>query len=296
MKSLLTALVLSLTTPFALGATMLYKQSFENPIELSPEIQWITTGYPVTQALVTHMPADGEKSVRGNFNPLLKDPITNMTGVTFTQFKINFSKIDKLKNWYPTTEKIYVSWKFKLDECYWKGTDYDNTDPYRVSGKFAYLKMKEDPATSYYFTMNGGSAGSAALSANSWNNLWEQWYGRSALWLANGTQWGADGKWHKLSFFIGKRADGQKYIMWWIDDKLMKADKYEVDGKMKIYNGFVLDSIQFWHSKNTEMDKSIDPNPNDDQYCNGWQVDDFQVWDDISNQPLPPTPLAPSNP
>lgn len=292
MKPLLAAIAI-LYTSSTTGANLLYKQSFEDPIEKSPEVQWVTPGYPITQAIVTHKPADGQKSVRGNFNPLVTDPITGAKGITFTQLKINFSQIPNLKGWYQTTDKIYVSWKFKLDKCHWQGTEYVNTDPFRTSGKFAYLRMKEDPATSYYFTMNGGSSGSAALSANSWNNLWEQWYGRAALWLANSQPWGSDGKWHKISFFIGKSPNGQKYLMWWIDDKLMKADRYEPDGRMKISNDFILDSIQFWHSKNTEMDKSIDPDLKDTDYCNGWQIDDFQVWDDISNQPLPPRPIAP---
>lgn len=292
MKSLLTVIAF-LYTSTAFGANLLYKQSFEEPVEKSPEIQWITSGYAVTQAIVTHNPADGQKSVRGNFNPAVTDPITGMKGVTFTQLKINFAQVPTLKNWYPTTDKIYVSWKFKLDKCHWQGTDYSNPDPIRTSGKFAYLRMNENPATSYYLTMNGGNAGSSALSANSWNNLWEDWYGRAALWLANGEPWGSDGKWHKISFFVGKSSNGQKYLMWWIDDKLMKAEKYEQDGKMKISNDFILDSIQFWHSKGTEMDKSTDPDPNDTDYCNGWQIDDFQVWDDVPNHPLPPKPISP---
>ena len=102
-------------------------------------------------------------------------------------------------------DKIYVSWWFKLDKCHWKGPSYPNTDPIRTTGKFAFLRMNEDPASAYYFTMNGGELREAALSANKWNNLWEEKYGRPSLWLNNKTAdpWGADGKWHKLSFFIG---------------------------------------------------------------------------------------------
>lgn len=290
MKRPITIAILSLCTNFAFAAELLYKQSFETPIEENPEIQWLTKGYPQTQAVVDYMPQDGKKSVRGNFNPNVVDPITGLKGYNFVQLKINFKQVPKLKAWYPTAEKVYGSWWFKHDPCLWKGSNYKNSDPIRTTGKIAFLRMNEDPATSYYFTMNGGVEGSAALSANSWNDLWQQWYGRPSLWLDNGIPWGATGKWHKISFFIGKE-NNQKYLMWWIDDKLMKADRFAPNGKNKIYNGFVLDSIQFWHSFSGDIDASEElPEPG---VCNGWQIDNVQIWNDIPAAPLPPTPLKP---
>lgn len=294
MKSkLLSLIALSFISYSSLGATLLYKQSFEDPIELLPEIQWTTKGYPLTQAVVTDSPQDGEKSIRGNFNSNVVDPLTKLPGYNFTQLKLNFKQIPALTkdNWYKNTDKIYVSWWFKLDPCHWQGSNYQNNDPIRTTGKIAFIRMNEDPATSYYFTMNGGEGGSAALSANSWNSLWQQWYGRPSLWLASGAPWGATGKWHKLSFFIGRNEKGEKYLMWWMDNKLMKADRFEPDGKNRIYDGFILDSIQFWHSFKDDIDGSIEsPQPG---LCNGWQLDNVEVWDDIPNAPLPPTPLKP---
>lgn len=274
---------------WAHGAEMLYQQGFETPIENNPEIQWKTHGYDVTQAIVDHMPKEGEKSVRGNFNPNTIDPITKMKGEPFVQLKINFKDIPSLKDWYPTTDQIYVSWWFKLDACHWSGPGFDNDDPLRTTGKFAYLRMNENPGTSYYFTVNGGENGVGALSSNGWNDLWQEWYGRPSLWLSNGEPWGADGEWNKISFFIGKNKDGHQYIIWWINDKVMKADRFEADGKNRIYNGFTLDSIQFWHASSKDVLASS--NINGAGECNGWQIDDFQVWDDIPARPSPPASM-----
>lgn len=285
MKKLFLLFVLISAPLAANSANLLYRQGFETPVENNPEIQWKTHGYDLTQAIVSYKPKEGTKSVRGNFNSKIIDPVTNMKGIPFVQLKINFRQIPALKDWHRTTDKIYVSWWFKHDACFWKGPNYENTDPIRTTGKFAFLRMNEDPGTSYYFTMNGGSNGEAALSANSWNNLWEDWYNRPSLWLSNGKSWGADGLWHKLSFFIGTHPDGQKYLMWWIDNGLMKADRFEPDGKNKIFSDFVMDSIQFWHSYSGNTDDSI---PVAGGTCNGWQIDDVQVWDDIPNRPNPP--------
>lgn len=267
------------------SANLLYRQGFETPVENHPEIQWKTHGYELTQAIVNHEPKEGDKSVRGNFNPKITDPITKMKGVPFVQLKINFKQIAALKNWYHTTDQVYVSWWFKHDKCHWKGPSFNNADPLATTGKFAFIRMNEDPATSYYFTMNGGQNGNGVLAANNWHDFWQKLYNIPSLYLSNQRPWGADGLWHKLSFFIGKHNNEQKYLMWWIDDHLMQADKYEKDGKNKIYNGFTMDSIQFWHSFSGNTDDSIPVNGGS---CNGWQIDDFQVWDGIPNKPKPP--------
>ncbi|MAN51399.1 MULTISPECIES: hypothetical protein [unclassified Marinimicrobium] len=282
-----TPLILLLLMPFvAHSAELMYRQGFETPIEDNPEIQWETHGYELTQAIVDYMPHEGEKSVRGNFNPEVIDPVTNMKGEPFVQLKLNFKDIPALDGWYETTDKIYVSWWFKHDACFWKGPDFENDDPLRTTGKFAFLRMNEDPSSSYYFTMNGGKDGVGALSANKWNDLWQEWYGRPSLWLRNNQSWGSDGLWHKISFFIGKNEEGHKYLMWWIDDKLMQSDRFEADGKHRIFDGFTLDSIQFWHSFWKNTSESIEAEGAG--VCNGWQIDDIQIWDDIPARPLPP--------
>jgi hypothetical protein len=299
MKVLLRFLLLFSVMPqLAVAANMLYRQSFETPIESNPEIQWITAGYEPTQAVVDHQPKDRSKSVRGNFNSAVVDPITKMRGANFTQFKINFRKVPALQSWYATTDKIFVSWWFKLDKCHWKGTAVDDPDPIKVSGKYAYIKMNENPATSYYFSMRGGEQGEDILSVNdpNWMKFWETKYKIAALWMSNSTPntptHGSDGIWHKFSFLIGKRTDGQKYLQWWIDDSLVKADKYEPDGRSLIENSFIMDSIQFWHSVNsgTNLSENVAGNVAQNQFCNGWQIDDIQVWDDVPSKPKPPIP------
>lgn len=295
MKTLLRYLVLlAMAPPLANAANMLYRQSFETPVESNYEIQWLTHGYALTQAVVSHQPHDGTKSVRGNFNALIVDPITNIRGSSFPQFKINFRDVPALRSWYPTTEKMFVSWWFKLDKCHWKGTTENNLDPLRVTGKYAYIRMNEEPATSYYFAMRGGASGSDVLSVNdaNWMTLWQTTYGISALWLSNSgpnvPTHGADGRWHKLSFLIAKKPNGTKYLQWWIDDALLKADRFEADGKNLIVSEFVMDSIQFWHTASSGINLSETVEAG--QHCNGWQIDDVQVWDDVPTRPRPPTP------
>lgn len=293
MKNLISILLVLLLAPHELmAAEMLYRQSFEDPVVTSPGIQWETSGYPITQAQISDdllntqldNPLNGSKSIRGNFNKSAIDPISKIAGNPFVQFKINFDEIPTLKEWYLTTPRIYVSWWFKLDRCHWKGTAFDNPDPLLVSGKFAYLRMNEDPATSYYFTMEGGAEGKGTFSVNdaTWMKIWENLYKRGAIYLQNNTPFGSDGNWHQLSFLIDKHSDGQKYLMWWIDGKLMRADRFDLEGKHVISNDFILDSIQFWHTKADAVDKT-------EGACNGWQIDDFQVWDDAPLKPMPPS-------
>lgn len=284
----LVALITMIFTPISsFSAEMLYRQSFETPLAQNPEIQWTTSGYSVTQAIVEHKPKHGTKSVRGNFNSDIVDPITGLRGEPFVQFKINFNKVPALKDWLKQTKQVYVSWWFKHDACHWRGTAFSNNDPLKTTGKFAFIRMNEDPATSYYFTTNGGSNGDGTLSANSWNDLWQGWYNRPTLWTKTGQPWGSDGKWHKLSFYIGHKSNGQKYMMLWINDFLMNNTTYEPDGRFNINNDFIMDSIQFWHIKQTDISDSTRI-PNSEDVCNGWQVDDIQVWSDKPSRPMPP--------
>lgn len=264
------------------SADMLYRQSFETPIESHPEIQWKTHGYEITQAVVEHQPRHGNKSVRGNFNASVTDPIAKIKGNPFVQFKINFDDAPQLKDWYHDAPRVYVSWWFKLDTCVWKGTEFNNNEIGRFAGKLAYIRMNENPSTSYYFTMEGGQSGKGTFSVNypAWMSIWEKLYGRAALYLSNQEPFGADGKWHKVSFLIETSSDG-KYLTWWMNDNLMTSSRFGTNGRQKIYDGFVLDSIQFWHTKQTAVNLT-------EGACNGWQIDDVQVWDDVPNRPRPP--------
>src|SRR5690606_39035496 len=122
----------------------------------------------------------------------------------------------------------------------------NKSDPIALSGKFAYLRMNENPGTSYYLVMSGGEVGEGVLSTNGWNSLFEQWYNRPSLYLNTYNSYGADGIWHKLEVHITK-SNGQKYMAWWIDGKLMRSERFESNkGYHKIYNSFIMDSIQFW--------------------------------------------------
>lgn len=186
----------------ASGQQLMYRQSFEEPIEQFQEIQWITAGYAVTQSVVSHLPKHGSFSIRGNFNPNVFDPIAKIQGNPFTQLKINFNKIENVKDWYSIAPEIYVSWWFKLDRCDWRGPALNKTETIALSGKFAYLRMNENPGTSYYLVMRGGNRGEAVLSSNGWTHLFQDWYNRASLYLNTEHSYGADGEWHKISALI----------------------------------------------------------------------------------------------
>jgi hypothetical protein len=288
MKKFICSFLMFIAPQFVFSADLLYRQSFETPVESNPEIVWTSHGYPLSQAIVTNNPKHGEKSVRGNFNPNVVDPITKMKGDTFPHFILDFHKLPALKNHLSSDKEVYVSWWFKLDKCLWKGSTFSNTDPLQARAKFAYVRMGQDPATSYYFSVQGGSKGTGVFQANSdnWISLWQKLYGAAALWTDNGRPYGPDGQWHKLSFYIGKDLIGQKHLMWWIDDELMKKERYESSSKYKIFNDFKMDSIQFWITKKGELDAS--ENVEDGNYCNGWQIDDVQIWSGLPHRPKPP--------
>jgi|GEM_PF-6573547 len=299
MKKLAFVLIYTLSfTACANAANLLYRQSFETPIANNPEIEWTSPGYPLSQAVTTSNPKDGKYSIRGNFNTNVTDPITHMQGVPFVHFRILFDGVPALKNWYRTAPKIYASWWYKFDACDWESsTGYTqvNTpgDTTTVGAKLAYFGEKERPDnSSYYFSAQGGKSGWYVLQVNgdSWMNLWQTLYNKPSFWLSNNQQGGADGNWHHLGFLITTEATGAKYITWWMDNVLMTNSAYTADGRFSISPEFVLNYIQFFYSKQEYIDISKEAGVAGN-YCNGWQIDDVQVWDDVPNNPLPPTPL-----
>lgn len=289
MKKLLCILLMVSAPLAANSANMLYRQSFETNITDNPEIIWTSHGYPLSQAIVANNPKHGEKSVRGNFNKDVVDPITKMRGDPFPHFILDFHQIPSLRSHLLSDRPLYVSWWFKLDKCLWKGDSFLNSDPLQARGKFAYIRMNQHPESSYYFSLQGGSTGSGVFQANNdrWISMWQKLYNAAALWTDTGKPYGPDGQWHKLSFYINRDDRGQKYLMWWIDDQLMKKERYELNSKYKVSNEFTMDSIQFWITKHADLGKSEDTGESGN-YCNGWQIDDVQVWDDLPARPLPP--------
>lgn len=273
------------------SATLLYQQGFEDPIEDSPEISWEVPGRPISQAVVTEDAKEGNRSVRGNFNSDIVDPIANIRGYANVHFDIHLRKVPELKDWISNTNQVYVSWWFKLDKCLWKGDSFDNDDPLKLSAKFAYLNMNEDPETSYYLSVQGGERGVGSIGVNSpdWMTLWEEQYRRATIWGTSGDAFGPDGRWHQLSFFINRDKDGRQFIRWWIDGVLMASSHSDREGKVRVRDDYVFDSIGFWHTKQSLINKSeaVD----EGNYCNGWQIDDLQVWDDIPVRPQPPHSL-----
>ncbi len=268
------------------AARRLYQQSFEDSLR-PPELEWWLYG-PVrstptrlNQAQVTSQPKDGQKSLRGNFNTAITDPISGLPGQSFTM-SFNFKDVPALKDWYATAPNVYVSWWLKIDKCFYKGTGNANTDPLSVLGKLAYLRMNGRPETSYYLSMRGGIDGIGVLSANqdAWMNLWAEWYPTRphSLWLSNQRSYGADSQWHKIAVLIGKREDGNKYLQWFVDDHVMKKETFEPDGRNRIFQDFILDGIQFWHMSDGGINQST---PIAGGYCNGWQLDNIEVWDGL---------------
>jgi len=284
---------------YADAVTLKYKQSFETPIASNPEIEWISNGYPLSQAVTTNNPKDGKYAVRGNFNTNVTDPITGMQGVPFVHFRILFDGVPALKDWYRTAPKIYVSWWYMYDACNWESSISGfqvNTpnDTTTVAGKLAYIGEKERADnSSYYFSAQGGKDGWYVLQVNgaSWMNLWQTLYNKPSFWLSNQMPGGADGKWHKLSFLLSTETSGAKYITWWMDDVLMNDKNYTPDGRFSISPEFVLNYIQFFYNKQEYVDLSTEAGV-PGNYCNGWQIDNVQVWDDVPSNPLPPTPIT----
>lgn len=270
---------------------LLYRQGFENPIELSPEISWQISGRPISQAVVEHEPKFGNRSVRGNFNSDVIDPIAKIRGYANVHFDIDFKKVPELSSWISNSEEIYVSWWFKLDRCHWKGTDFKNDDPLKMSAKFAYLSMNQDTETSYYLSARGGASGAGSIGVNlaSWMTMWEEQYQKSTIWGANNQGFGPDGKWHKLSFHINKKSDGKKYLRWWIDDNPMTSQSAGLDNEILLVDNYSFDTLGFWHTKQSLIDESKTLSEGDN--CNGWQIDEVQVWDGIPSRPLPPKDL-----
>lgn len=270
------------TSVNSFGAKLLYHQDFETPLAEIPEF---TQSKAIT--LVKDSPKSGQWSARGNFNSSITDPITKSVGQPNPGWDVKFDRIPALKDWFAKTEKIYVSWWFKLDACHWRGPEFSNNDPLKASAKFAYMNMNHNPATSYYLSTGGGAMGEGILQSNSgaWMDEWVSRYGKVSIYTATGSSYGTDGKWHKLSFFIGKD-NGQKYIQWWVDDKLMRAEEIQPDGKFRINNSYIMNSIGFWHTAQGKVSQSTVKESGN--HCNGWQIDSFQVWDDIPARPLPP--------
>jgi hypothetical protein len=295
-KILFTLMTLALLPEMAQAANMLYRQSFETPIADNPEIEWTSPGYPQSQAIVTENPRHGLKSVRGNFNRNVIDPISKLKGEPFVHFMIDYRKVPALKDWYATTDKLFVSWWIRLDKCLWKGPDFKNEDPLKFATKLAYLRMNQSPFTAYYLSAGGGEFGEGVFQVNlaEWMDLWIEWYKRPSLYLKSEQTFGTDGNWHNVSFLITKKSDGNKYLEWWMDGSLMQSNQYEPDSKYRhrIVNEYVMDSIQFWWSNQTVVENSenIPNNVASKNYCNGWQIDDFQVWDDRPDKPKSPKP------
>lgn len=278
----------AITSLSAFGANMLYNQDFETPLADNPEISWNASGREVAVTLVRDNPKNGSWSARGNFNENVVDPLTNDRGQPNPHFDIRLDQVPALKNWLPSAKNIYISWWFKLDACHWKGTTFSNSNPLKASAKFAYLNMNNNPQTSYYLSLGGGNDGDGILQTNSgtWMRSWETLYKRASLYTATGKSFGTDGKWHKLSFHISTESDGKKYMRWWIDDILMRADSMAAGGKFEISKDYIIDTIGFWHTAQGIIDKSTSTGTGN--HCNGWQIDSLQVWDDVPARPLPP--------
>lgn len=266
---------------------ILYRQSFEDTnVNNAPELVWQVNGYPTSQKVVSHQPKHGQKSIRGNFNSKVLDPITNMYGTSFPHFYLDFTAIPTVKDWIVNADEVYLSWWFKYDKCLYKGSNNANSDPKKLVGKFAYIRMNQNPAESYYLTPIGGNTGEGKLQSNKgdWMDLWQSLYGKVTLYTNTGASYGADGRWHKISAHIKNIGSSSASIAWWIDRDEMKA-AFNDSEYFQISSDFRPDSIQFFYSSENSLDQSQNIGE-DNQYCNGWQLDDIQIWDKLPNHPI----------
>ena len=79
--------------------------------------------------------------------------------------------------------------------------------------------------------------------------------------------------------------------MWFMDEKLMKKEKYEIDSKYRIVDEFKMDSIQFWITNKGNLNTS-EKKDTADNFCNGWQIDNVEIFDDMPFALDPPSGLS----
>lgn len=241
-----------------------------------------------TQKITTNNPFEGKYSVRGNLNIGVVDPITGLKGAGLNQFYLMINQIQS--NNIPNLDKFFVRYQFKFDDCRWNGTGFGKSlnDPHSLDLKMAYLMMNGHPESSFYVGAGGGSNGSLTLSAN--NDSWMAWtkknqnWGKYTMYLNTGAPFGSDGEWHSFSFLFEK-GSYENYVTLFIDDRVASRSDLP-SGKLKLPLDFLIDSLQIWYTGSAQVNLST----NRTGACNGWQVDNIEVWDGLPVDRRPESP------
>lgn len=269
---------------YAEAARRLYYQGFEDSGDSWKGPNDIETRHAVK---VSHAPRSGSYSLRGNLNRDVIDPITGVRGDPWLGGAELVNSSLRLN----TPNEVYVSYWFRLDDCKQSGPSFSSSDPIYAGMKGAYLTMGDNTSTSIYTGWGGGARGEFRLGFNDGNGTWTPWAlangWRSAFWGETGQPWGWDGRWHRFEMHI-RYGTTRSIAKFWIDGHLVKGTNSFFDGAINFPPDYHLDQINFWYTAQELLSTST----NRTGYCNGWQIDDIEVWDGYPNAPSPPTNLT----
>jgi len=265
---LVAGMVVSSATP---AANRLYKEDFETADGWKT---YLSYGSVLSVKRVTAQPRSGSGSLRGNFNPSITDPVTGLKGVAGTPLAL---KLPNLKN--QTPNGVYMSFWLRFDKCSWGGSQGYEGPTGGMDGKFSYMVNGTDPAQSFYPVMKGGATGLMQLGFNSSGTDWESWVTRNGwpspkLWDGNtGKSWGPDGLWHQYEISL-EYGSTKSYMTMWVDGKPASFAAFR-DGRIPMPPNFHMSEYGFFYVPSQLTDRS---QPNGES-CNGWQLDDLEVWD-----------------
>lgn len=271
---------------WAEGATRLYYEGFEGDIDL-----WKNNINVLYAKKVAHAPRTGLYALRGNLNRNVIDPITGLRGDPW----LGGAELVHNKLRYETPDEVYVSYWFRLDDCKQSGTSFSSFDPIYANMKGAYFSTGDNTNNSFYSGVGGGARGEFRLGINDGPGTWIPWavahgWRQAGFYGETGQPWGWDGKWHRFEMHIdyGAGPDGGHIMRFWIDGYLVKGTNCLFDGRIPFAPNYHLDQINFWYTKQELLDTST----NRTGYCNGWQIDDIEIWDGLPDRPNPPQNLT----
>lgn len=291
----------------SVALTRLYFQDFEGTGDTwKADFQsgaW-TVPEPDLIKKVTNNPHSGSYSIRGNFNANITDPITGVAGTTgsgLLHFGLNSSLANILKT--QTPNEVYITYWFIFDDCKWNGTIFNRDPVTGVQGKFAYLKFNNEPYIAFFPTMMGGPHGETSLGANMgpsggevevrWMAFFNEYWGTIASQtFRTESPYGTDGLWHRVEWHI-RYGSPYSVMRMWIDGRLAilnEPSKPQTlrEGNIPLPPDFHVEGINFWQVDQNSISLSEDRTG----YCNGWQIDDIEIWDGFPKRPSLPSNLT----
>lgn len=296
------AIAICAMTSHSVFAAKLYSQGFENGDT------YLSEGFKTqfgTGTVVSVNPKSGSFSYRANMNQTPSyldansqkktdynggtavDPITNLPGDGTVSLSIDFSR------YVPAgVKEVYFSYYFLLDKCDWDGTNFtrNTTDPLMVDAKLAFMVTPHptDPGNfaGYYIGAGGGASGNITPAPNHapWVN-WESTNKFGSAWTYTKSPWGADGKWHHFAIHIKYGSSFHLAKIWVDGNPALGNGTKATDGWFEVHPDFKLIGWGFWYTSNQQLGLS---KPVAGGVCNGWQVDDIELWDGLPKAPKAP--------